>query len=178
MTQVNKDRIVNYKRIAKELYKNIDKQWSNNLILVIDGAEELGLWCKEFNTPSLSSSSTELGTGPGGQSNRSIKIPGGVPEIGEISLTLFCDEELILYEKIFDLWLRQNFENSLEHLLHGSILFMNNTKRHIRFIIEFGDGIITDIGSMNYSTGSKENLLFDLTLEINTYHIHRNLDGF
>lgn len=168
--------------IYKELMENVDQHNTSNVIMDMIGFPEMKFFLKNWQLPSMSlpelGSSSQFPRRRGMNDSFVYKLPSDLVDVGDVSLTLFCDEKMVLLEKFMNLLIQQS-QRIFEYLLTCNLYFFNNTHKECFFIYTLKDCWLNNIDppSGDYST-SPEDLIFNISLTTNEFIFARNPGGY
>ncbi len=126
--------------------------------LLINDRPLTEFFIKEFNVPSIDYAEEII---PGG--TRNIKNPGNEQEFGSLTLTIFLDEEYMVYKEIFDWLVELAGDEGSSAKARGSILVFNSSKTQTKVKFDFYGLFPTNLPELPFNNYGNE----ELTLSIN-----------
>lgn len=163
--------------LYNQLLETIDQTHSSNVCVDFLGMSDQKYFLKNWSLPSLSLNQSNLTRRRDGFHDSFLwKFPGDEITVSDVTLKLFCDENLILFEKINDLFLRQS-QRLIEYFMLGSVHFFNNMHDTVLFSYILKDCYISNIGPLSGEYSDPTSLDFDITLTVNSISYIRNPFG-
>ena len=164
--------------IYDKLMQNTDLMFSSNTMLYLYGDESFSGFVKEATLPNSSLgelSNFDRKREPYG--SYTLKLPDDRITVGNLSVTLFCDSEMILYEKFKNLQSMES-QREIEFLLNFGMFFFDSNRKNTFFQIFYKDCYISDVSGLAFDNSSQTNLTFTCEITVNEEKFIRNSDNF
>ena len=139
--------------------------YNSRALLTLDmNKKKLEFWLKSFNIPSISRPFTEVAYNP-----YSIKLEGNNISYGELSVTVYLDEDFQVYSDLYD-WIVLGVsdlgdpENDDRPIINSNVLVFDNTMQRVLANFKFYDVMLTGIPDIPYNTFGSDPIELSLTL--------------
>lgn len=163
--------------VYNQLVETIDKAHHSNVAFELLGMEDIKYFLKDWELPGMSlNQSNYTQRRDGMHDSYRWKLPGDELTMDTGTLTFFCDEKMILYERFLDL-IRRTSQRLIEYLLIGTLYFFDNVHHKCFFTYVWQDCWVQNVSGIKSVNSSPGELEFSVTFEINSPLWSRNPEG-